>query len=366
MRVLIYIILCWIISRVNSNNDKIVSARVVYIASSYSIFSLMGGSPYFRKKLIDQMQDICWSGIPNDLKTNGTFISQNEYGEIYENTLILDGNLTLNNFPMLTSSQLFQKQADHTLSGLGMCFKFKNESQSIVHQLKAMNLISKLSYSFSVKDSYEGHIFFGGIPNNITDNKTKSECKINPDKIEWSCVLSKISLGEYTYNKPHDAYFQVAERYIRAPLDFMNYFEYTVLKEPIKTKKCFHSKVDLQIFCLREVINQLKIISFTIGDYKYSFNSSLLFEPYRDAGCKIRLNHYNLNNDSWIIGTAFLDHFSSSFDYDNESVNLYLIDNNSDSIIVSKTESNYLFIICIIILILGLFLLLYLTCFYLK
>lgn len=368
MKELLYIILCWIIiPKAILNKNRLMSLRLENVASAFSIYCIMGNTSYYQRKEIDQMQDISWTDRMNDLKNNGIFIAEIKAGVIYENRLIFENNFTFSNFPMLSSTEEFEKKANNKRSAFGMGYKFKNESQSLVHSLKSINMIDNLSYSFNMNESGSGLLFFGGIPNNITENKTKGECRIDSTKVGWACKVFGITIGTYNYNKPHYAYFQASESNIRAPLAFMKYFVSTILKTPMKEKDCFYAKSDYHVYCRRKVINELQTFSFAIGDSIYTFNSSLLFEPHKAAGSKIRLNPFS--DDTWIIGTVFLEHFSSLFDYDNKMVSLYLNKEMENDIIITKIH-NYsqivIYILCIILVTIGLIYLLYIKYVYFK
>lgn len=50
--------------------------------------------------------------------------------------------------------------------------------------------------------------------------------------------MPEISLGSFKYYNSHQAYFQLAERIISAPSDFITFLSNTVFEKSIKNNKC--------------------------------------------------------------------------------------------------------------------------------
>lgn len=161
--------------------------------------------------------------------------------------------------------------------------------------------------------------------------------------------MPQVSIGSFTYNNIHPAYFQLAEKYITVPRDFMLFLIDFVFSKSIKEGKC--GDINRRMITCKDsaYIAYLPDIKFTFDNYTYSINTSALFEPIVGIPhLSMYINNYNEDN-CWIIGDRFLQYFDSVFDYEKGIVELYSNDVSIEEFITNtsdmKTWLNYVLVL---------------------
>lgn len=258
---------------------------------------------------------------------------------------------------------------DYLFQGLSFSLHPKNESFSIMHQLKKTNQISQLIYAFGPPIMPIGYMYLGGVPSDIIQNRDKGMCKVNNNK--WGCKLNNVVFTNkneellLSYNNKYKMIFQSAYKPIYAPSDFIDLLSKKLMKTYFDKNICYfkefmfyHCKL---IECLDVDDNLLlslpTFISFEIDNYLYKIPFEKMYEFSYDAIEKKSFIKFlvvqSLNQDEedyWILGGIFLTNFLSVFDYLKEEISFYS-DIKSKSLIYSPKKIITLKIILISIVI---------------
>lgn len=211
---------------------------------------------------------------------------------------------------------------------LSLNYRNANESYSLLHQLKHEGLIDSLSFSIVERND----IYFGGIPLEREQNRTKSSCAINPDLNGWSCQLYYVSIStkKKSINATYDNDVNLAyvtfttDNYKNyAPKAFYNNILNVLYKTEIENNhfKLVNSDLNKQMYYFNRGEKIVGNVTFVIGDYSYVIPSKdfwLCDEDY----CDFTVTE-NPAGDYWILGSDFLKHYDVLFDYERKLVQLY-------------------------------------------
>ena len=271
----------------------------------------------------------------------------------------------------------------YSLLGFTFALSPLNESFSIVHQLYNSKKINKKIFTFIPYDSHRGEIVIGDIPFYATKNKYESECKVKRER--WGCELNSIYFeyeGQdnklFQMNKTYTFLLQTTVSEIFAPEEFITFLKDTLFKKYLENGQCEfetnsnnNHKTFLCNYSYRFFESFPSSIHFVIGDYDFTIPKSKLFSVdsfayYRDED-EVKyfiFNIYSMKNstgygsDVWIFGKMFLLEFTTTFDYDNKKIFFY------QKKLINKIQNGNLYdkiilSLIIIVLIMGIFLLLY-------
>lgn len=258
-------------------------------------------------------------------------------------------NITDTHFYLIVEDNVFLKN-----EAIGLSFKL--EQTSIMSQLNNKGLLDSLSFSFVNVTSGKSLLIFGGIPQEIINNKHSTQCKVNRGLNEWNCYLNRIIINQTTIEANCITLFSTVASLIYTPESVFNEIYEIYFKTALDERNCrinFQTSFKYMISCKNEYISQLPNISFVIDDYLYSLSSNQLFDcNYKSCSFMVFSSE---NPIQWIIGVPFLKHFDILFDYEKEMIYFY-----SDSIIQKvgsiQNKNNwfrYIFIVCLIVLSLG-------------
>lgn len=275
------------------------------------------------------------------LQSNYSFIKElpsevqhNKIGEVeiknFDNDFICEqfeiNVYTLNNI-ILPFTALINKYINNngdTKKIISFPLYYDNISHSIIHNIN----IKSRSFSF-----VNNILFLGGIPNNITDNKSISKCYPDAKASGWSCPLNSITVENQQFIINEDVYFETAERGFIVPRSFIYFLKEKALKKYIDTYQCDFYPIDNHIECKCDIINTLKDIVITISNFNFTIPSEDIFIKYPEE-CYLNIEA-NRKDKKWILGTFFINRFTPLFSYDAHSITLY--SDNNNIINVSKT-----------------------------
>lgn len=242
-----------------------------------------------------------------------------------------DSKIVLNSFPFYQTNNSIIKGVSS--DALGLSFQFENESFSFIHSLKKEKYIDNLVYTLSETTKNKGILYFGGCnKDELTLKKYKGSCDIYEN--EWKCQLRKITINERSMLLSRPVFFLSSKREISVPMIFIYYLNNTYFKEEIKNGGCYYSSNlynKVNFFCKCKVVETLPSISFTIGNYVYTFSSRDLFNFYDRNYCGFIIN--KSEDNKWTFGTSFLKKFTAVFDYKGE-ISFY-----SNTIPITRRES---------------------------
>lgn len=236
---------------------------------------------------------------------------------------------------------------------IGLSYKFRDEKYSFIHNLKKDNYIKKLSFAFDKieNDKKIGNLYFGGIPNDVIQNKYKVSIDVDDKNITWGAKLDKIEYKMndivYEYHNNYYAYLNTIQDRIFVPTDFFIFFNKTLFGEFYKSGLC--QLTDLSktkyINCKEDIYDIFPNISFYLGGTKIQLSSQQLFGKLnqRNTYCIIQNNIYD--NATWLLGNFFFDQFLTEFDYENSQIHFYSQNPFETYFLTSKKSMKGLFVI---------------------
>ena len=237
------------------------------------------------------------------------------------------------------TEEVGNNRADMADNGIGLAYKFENESYSFIHKLYNNHLIEYLQFTYEYYDHLRnGTIHFGGIPN----NKYKSlpyqgYANIAKDSKSWKMKLTGVGFEgqRYEFNKDaviHNAFYdifwsnelnnlmlKIFEKEIEEGFCInREYYEYSFVQCDNDTRPIFDKKIKFQFKELTITLKIRDLFRISSGEWQSIINA----------------NPYELYDNSVIIGVRFLNLFNYSvFDYENQQVRFY-----SDKTIIEMDE----------------------------
>lgn len=221
-------------------------------------------------------------------------------------------------------------RADHADDGIGLAYKFDDESFSYIHYLYNNKMIEHLQFTFEHYDeSRKGIIHFGGIPNkSYLRMPYQGVLKVNDKFGTWNTKLTGVQFGQdfYRFNNYaiiHSAFYDIF--WSNALNDLMIN---TIFKKEIEREECF--KRDYFEYSFVQCENSTlpifeKDIKFKFGNMITTVKIKQLFR-YQSGHWEsiINANPYMLYDDAVIMGVRFFQLFNFSvFDYENKEMRFY-------------------------------------------
>ena len=222
---------------------------------------------------------------------------------------------------------------------ISFAYKYTNDmwsnQHSLIYQLIRRNIIDEAKFGFVPKDRMEGLLFLGGIPSNITTDKSKAKCKIIKENSFWSCKMDSIFF-EYEQkeiefkNKDWIIQFQSSLQDIRVPSLLFQWFEDKLFKHFYGYENCKIGYYDAhKIFeCKTDILEHLPKINFVIDDFVFPVELKELYElshrklshTHRDI---ILLCEDRELSNKIILGGSFMREYISEFDYLDDYIHFY-------------------------------------------
>ena len=207
-----------------------------------------------------------------------------------------------------------------------------NESNSLTHLLKKLNVIDKTSFSFDNNIDDKCAVYFGSSPVvskfqykntiRVLDNLYSDELKG-----KWNIRMDYFATGKNNiyYNSPYESltHFSTSEQRIKMPHKAYQFLIKTVFAESLNNNVCkFKGSKKDELSCDCDELLFLTSISFGFDGKNFELELKKLFVEY-DYECIFLMEENKEAHDKWIIGNQFLFNFFTEFDYDNRTITFY-------------------------------------------
>ena len=288
------------------------------------------------------------SDINDKLYDNTTVYLIKNYSSFqYESTIKFDDEISIN-APFYISRNSVRYEAE----GIGLAYKFQDESFSIIHQLYNNKYIDHMLFAFSVLKNV-GTFYLGGIPSqDLSSYKGQGRCKVDDKSNEWRCQLSKMSFERYSVivNKP--AMFMSTFRSFFTSDILFDFMTHYVLRDSLSTicqEKITTESYLKYLKCTKEIMKNNNTVTFEFDNIKMEFKVYEMFEEFMGSYLSLfESNPYPLFKGQTIFGIHFINTFNYTiFDYENKQISFY-----SDTRLIKEIKSNTVFarfgIMCVI------------------
>ena len=228
--------------------------------------------------------------------------------------------------------------------GISLSLTPRNESFSLIHQLKKKGLIKKLIYTLGPSSNDDGKLYFGDVPLKITTNQYHYRYNIKGNR--WEIGFDSVyfidenghKVHSYYNNKYNHVLFQTNYESIYVPLDYLTFLEHSIFKSFFENKICSYITLLLlgvkTIECVSEptikVEEELPIsINFVIEGRVFSLNISDFSYKYytSDNHIVFRIPLYSSldenEKDYWQLGSELLKRYTISFNYEERSITFH-------------------------------------------
>ena len=278
-------------------------------------FSFLDGYFYFRTLLEE-----------NIIKKLTIIFNKEQIPSYEYKTDIRIQNDTISNYTLYIS-----ESSPHSLRhvGIGVGYKFNDESYSLVHLLFKNNITEKRQFAFGFEnDCYYGKTYIGGIPDEEKDKyKIRGYCNVDDNHHTWGFTLHEIRFQDKIYTLEKYTYINNDIEYMIISQEIFDILR-EVLKEEISKAFCTIEETNLVrwIKCkyLNEVFNG--IIQMNIDNMIVTIALKKMFRRYNminvwESQCVVIKEG---NEKDIILGANFLQLFNYTlFDYDNKKVSFY-------------------------------------------
>ena len=213
--------------------------------------------------------------------------------------------------------------------GIGLKYKFNDESFSIVHMLYRNKLIDRKVFAFEPYANF-GYLHFGGIPNNThIHSKYKGYLNIEEDTDNWEGVFKGIIHNNISYNFSSPFIIHTGHFGFIYSNELFNLFINEIAKPLINKKECWIVKSNSDgdsVECFPNYIEKLGSISFIFNNMKISMPFASLFSESNldEVESLIRSFPSKMKYNRTVLGIMFVKSFNYSlFDYDSNKVSFY-------------------------------------------
>lgn len=236
------------------------------------------------------------------------------------------------------STEILKKIAEE---GIGMAYKFRDESFSYIHRLYKEKIIEHLLLGFE-NHAKKGVVYFGGIPdNNHLKMPYKGICQMNDNDSKWGCYLSSLIFKGKTIPIDQFAFLNTGIPSIFLSEEYFSIIVNEIYKDYINSGQCILQKdgdKNTIISCMEEIQKSNDELGFVLGDMTVYLKLRNLTSTDDSGWVSIfRKNNLKYFNESKIIfGYDFIHYFNYSIlDYESKQIQLY-----SDVIKIQRKDSN--------------------------
>lgn len=247
----------------------------------------------------------------------------------------LEGNIRIGEVNIMKYNFLYSEYVYFVPDlGIGLGYKFEDDSFSLIHSLYNSKQIEKKMFAFKPKfnepDSLDEKMYFGGIPNNIhLKTPYQGYCDVQDGYQTWGCNLTKIIFNnkEYEINS-YAVFHSTFEDFLSSNLLFELFTE-KIFKDKLDNHICRLSisvGEEQCIVCTDGIENNNNTIDFEFAQMKISFKITQLFKKTfnNDWNSLFISNPYQEYGNKIILGSLFIRQFQYSvFDYDKKQVQFY-------------------------------------------
>ena len=318
-------------------SDKILSLQTLESIGSYDLYIRIGDLSKWKIVELNmqipfmylsvhnlQTQDptinIIQSGIPITVR-NENFESQLVTAKITFKTT----NTEIYSFPLYYKGKNYSEEFD----SFPLAKSFHNETFSLIHQLKQLNIIDKACFMHEYNlEKGNGYLHLGGVPFYIQNNYTNSlylkQDKYN-NKLTWGGDIQSVVFRKKRFMINNYAYFTFNENNIYVNKTIMEeVFIKGIFKEYIDKMICSVLGNSLYRFiqCKSEDIKKMPIIEIIIDDIRFSFQMNELFD---DSNLNVQNRNFMIvdnarHQDIIVLGNVFLWKYIALFDYDKNMI----------------------------------------------
>lgn len=351
------------------NTQKIISLFLKYEHSIQSVDLFIQPKTLPLSRPINTAINITWFpyfdfynfSFPSELERTKVLLTTLDPAVVIQNDILYKKTNLVSNFTFIVVDTRSFYYKD---SGIGLTFKFENESYSLIHHLYKEQKIDKLKFAFE-SNNKNGTLHIGGIPhNNHLKSAFKGYCNVINNYSTWGCMLKSLGYEGILFNVNQYSFFNTAIYYPFFSKKFYEFMKTIVLKELIEDEICNEhtNKLENSYFiCKAEEGYQIRF-----GNITFQFETAAIEFPiinFFEKKTDILVSIFYMGNDTElnesIFGFPLIQALNFTlFDYDNEQIWFY-----SDLIQITQIEKlnnsnkyysvTYIFIILIITLIIN-------------
>lgn len=220
--------------------------------------------------------------------------------------------------------------------------------ETLVFQLKRMNLIDKLQFTFVPSASSKllantGVVVFGEKEKTYKDYFHSVSVKIPQKNKGWKIHLNQFVVTDIldkqsSFQINTDVIFSPSTNEIIVPRDAFEFIIDIFFKENIKSGTCeVRGRVSERVLhCLCNHIYMRGKIDFQFREFTFSLPFVYLLDYYGDEVVFCDFLIVQGFTDEVILGTLFLNNFVTSFDYEEEKITFY----QKDPFVLPKPSQN--------------------------
>lgn len=326
------------------SNENILSVEYIRIMNSFSMGVILGEKHQKSYLEIDMSLDYLWVTpyIYNN-EISSTRIMKTEYELQFRNKEIqcqmIRDQLILpndNNNNIITKDFTFfliPHEEVYETDSIGLGLKYDDKmGTNLVHVLKREKIIDKMTFAFVGESRNYGHLYFGGIPKSVIQEKKLyhiAKAKVDESFNTWGFNLSHIiftykNQSNIIYINNEYSYINSKKAQVYAPMTFISYFNQTIMKDYFEDGSCTYIPFESKYLftCKATVAENFPNIAFIVDNIKIEISGKDLFDQSLNQFYFIfRINEININQ--WMFGSDFLSEYITQFDYENKEITFY-------------------------------------------
>ena len=323
--ILILICICFI------HNEKIVSFELKdenFKYSVYPIFSNQGNitfTAYINTILpfsvFNDYHDLVSLLKANWIKTERIHLIENFDVSHYKTSFEIQ-NIPIIDYSLYLSTDIIQYYPDQ---GIGLAYKFEDNSFSIVHNLYKRNIIEHLTFTIeSHRENKNASIHFGYIDMDF-NSKFKGVLNVNDDIKYWGSMLNGITFNNTYYEMNSYSIINTCINDLFYSDEIFDFVFNVILSDYIKDGICYKNTTDIglsYLICKQKIKEYNNDLLFLFGTTQIKLKVSNLFKS--SYGGLVNSNPYYPYRNKTIIGIHLLKMMNYTlFDYENKEIVFY-------------------------------------------
>lgn len=243
-------------------------------------------------------------------------------GYISNDQLKLGAYSSINNVAFLLGDEITASIEIDGLLGLYRYYDSNTIKFSIINSLYTNGIIESQSFTVDCTKT-EPKLFIGEKPSYLDQDKEKARCLCDNEVKYWNCK-SSVQIGELIYKEEIVLLFDTGTNGIVIPKDMLNNVKENLFPINAFEEKChISSTVFISISCTREFIDNDLMknnITFILNNSHLVVDIRKLFNDDND----FMIYFGSIPQGGWLLGQPFFDQYATSFNYDDNSVTVYL------------------------------------------
>ncbi len=247
---------------------------------------------------------------------------------------------------------------------------------NFIVQLKEQKIISDFYFYFKFsKDFKSGKFYIGELPSSF-DKKKYIQIRAEKNGLgnQWMFIFQKIICDNHTIAEHMNTYLSIESGFLKAPTDYKNFIINNFFNEFFNKNICFKNDFKssnewFYIYCNKNFnIKLFKSIIFLLKNNDLNFNVEF---TYKDLFIK-KGNYYFFlvifgnQRLTWDFGEPFFKKYKIIFDNENQIMNIYNKNFESNNNIFFKIKNDKNFFISIIIIIILIFIIIIISFYFIK